>query len=78
MEVVGFMGDDGWISCIDWAELSVAVASDHFSSDSVISAMAPSRNYRKLNSVLFCSVLFWQDYNDAGEGEGAELWCSIE
>ncbi len=52
---MGFMGDDGCISCIGWAELSVAVVSDRFSSASVISAMAPSRNCRKLNSVLLCS-----------------------
>ena len=52
------VGDDGWTSCIDWPELSVAVVSDHFISDSVVSAMAPSTVCRKPESVLFCSVLF--------------------
>ena len=53
-----FVGDDGWTSCIDWPELSVAVVSDRFISDSVVSAMAPSTVCRKPESVLFCSVLF--------------------
>ena len=77
---MGLVGDDGWISCIDWAELSVTVVSDHFDSGSVISAMVPPRSCRKLNSVLFllCSVPFLQDYSDPGGGKGVELWCGIE
>ncbi len=47
------MGDGGWISHIDWPELSVAVVSDRLIVGSVISAMAPSM-------VVASSTLAWQ------------------
>ena len=57
MELVGLMaGDDGWTSCMDWAELSVAVVSMPLVSASALSAMASSASRRKLNAPLFLSL----------------------
>lgn len=62
MEVVGFVGDDGWPSCIDWPELSVPVVSIRVIADSAgsdDSAIAPSTVCRKLDSLLSSSILFF-------------------
>lgn len=57
MELVGLMaGDDGWTSCMDWGELSVAVVSMRLTSASALSAMASSASRRKLNAPHFLSL----------------------
>ena len=90
MGLVGLIvGDDGWTSCIDWVELSVAVVSERSifapaPSAMESSAMASSASRRKLKSplLLFVSLsLYFQavlgkdtvKFKDRGGGDGVKV-----
>lgn len=68
MVIVGF-GDDGWTSCINCPELSVADVSARVISGSVISAMAPS-------TVIASLTLPWKTIVTKVNGLGM-LWYAV-